>query len=526
MEKPTRLIALAHVAANARKVPNIGEFVDPSLLPTGKVRVAAFDGENADPINGRDMGEGVRAFTPWGELAYALGKKAGYETLRKSDEQRRAPGAENVRALFNGEPAIILLDELSIYLRKVKGREDAAQLTPFLTVLFKAVESSPGAALVFTLAIGKSNRATDAYGEENEYVAHKLAEAESVAARKATLLDPTSERETVQVLRRRLFSRIDQVGAAEVADAYRDLWSRNAGDLPAQKINEDRAADLLAGYPFHPALMDVLTDKLATLANFQRVRGMLRLVTQTVGHLWQERPRDTYAVHLHHLDPAFGPTKNEIVTRLELSAFDPAIRNDVASTEKTSLAEQLDAKHFAGMPPLGSFVARSILWHSFAFNDALQGTSPEELRFAVLSPGVDIGFVNDARQRFVAASAYLDDRPAAPLRFLAEANLTLMVRRQEDQVDREESRDELRDRLRAIFTGPTFELIPFAAGPEEVGDDIGDGRPRLCLIGYDAEAVRGDRLQIPSLVERIFRTQWHPGKLPPAPEQSGLSCCR
>jgi hypothetical protein len=503
--KTHALIALAHVAANARKVPNIGEFVDPSLLPKGKVRVAAFDGENADPINGRDMGDGVRAFTPWGELAYALGKKAGYETLRKSDEQRRAPGAENVRALFNGEPAIILLDELSIYLRKVKGREDAAQLTPFLTVLFKAVESSPGAALVFTLAIGKGNRATDAYGEENEFVAHRLAEAESVAARKATLLDPTSERETVHVLRRRLFSRIDQVGAAEVAEAYRDLWSRNAGDLPAQKINEDRTADLLAGYPFHPALMEVLTDKLATLANFQRVRGMLRLVTQTVGHLWQERPRDTYAVHLHHLDPGFGPTKNEIVTRLELSAFDPAIRNDVASTEKTSLAEQLDAKHFVGMPPLGSFVARTILWHSFAFNDALQGTSAEELRFAVLSPGVDVGFINDARQRFVAASAYLDDRPAAPLRFLAEANLTLMVRRQEDQVDREEARNELRDRIRGIFTGPTFELIPFAAGPEDVGDDIGDARPRLALVGYDAEAVRGDRLQIPALVERIFR---------------------
>jgi predicted AAA+ superfamily ATPase len=254
--KTHALIALAHVAANARKVPNISEFVDPSLLPAGRIRVAAFDGENADPINGRDMGEGVRAFTPWGELAYALGKKAGYETLRKSDEQRRAPGAENVRALFNGEPVIILLDELSIYLRKVKGREDAAQLTPFLTVLFKAVESSPGAALVFTLAIGKGNRATDAYGEENEYVAHKLAEAESVAARKATLLDPTSERETVQVLRRRLFSRIDQADAADVAEAYRDLWSRNAGDLPAQKINEDRAADLLAGYPFHPALSE------------------------------------------------------------------------------------------------------------------------------------------------------------------------------------------------------------------------------------------------------------------------------
>jgi hypothetical protein len=47
-----------------------------------------------------------------------------------------------------------LLDELSIYLRKVMGRPEAQQLTPFLTSLFKAIESSPKAVLVFTLAVG------------------------------------------------------------------------------------------------------------------------------------------------------------------------------------------------------------------------------------------------------------------------------------------------------------------------------------------------------------------------------------
>lgn len=158
-------------------------------------------------------------------MAYARAGKKGYESIRKSDEERRAPGAENLRDLFGGEPTIILLDELSIYLRKTRGRDDAAQLTPFLTVLFKAVERAPGAALVFTLAIGKAGIATDAYSDENEFLAGKLAEAESVAARKATLLDPTSERETVQVLRRRLFQSIDQVGAAEVVEAYRALWN-------------------------------------------------------------------------------------------------------------------------------------------------------------------------------------------------------------------------------------------------------------------------------------------------------------
>ncbi|MEQ1731000.1 MAG: DUF499 domain-containing protein, partial [Vicinamibacterales bacterium] len=487
-------------------MPNIAEFVDPAILPSGNVRVAAFDGENADPVNGRAMGDGVRAFTPWGELAYALAGKKGYESVLKSDEERRAPGAETVRDLFGGQPTIILLDELSIYLRKVYGRDDASQLTPFLTVLFKAVESSPGAALVFTLALGRAGQAADAYSAENQFLAERIAEADSVAARKATLLDPTSERETVQVLRRRLFSAIDDAGAAEVAEAYRALWAKHAAELPSQKLHEDRAADLLTGYPFHPALMDVLTDKLSTLANFQRVRGMLRLVTQAIGHLWQQRPDGTYALHLHHLDPGFGPIRNEIVTKLELAAFDPAIRNDVSSGQGSALAEQMDARHFVGLAPLTSQVARTILWHSFAFNDALKGASQEEMRFSVVAPGVDVSFINDARQRFVGSSAYLDDRPAAPLRFLAEANLTLMIRRQEDQVDTAESRSELQDRIRRVFQGQTFELVPFAAGPEDVGDDVGDGRPRLVLIGYDAEAVRGDRLQIPALVEKIFRT--------------------
>lgn len=503
--KTHALIALSHVARAPRAIPNIAEFIDTSLLPAEPVRVAAFDGENADPVNGRAMGDGVRAYTPWGELAYALGGAAGYEQVRRSDEQRRAPGAETIRDLFAGEPAVILLDELSIYLRKVRGRDEEDQLTPFLTALFKAVESAPGVVLVFTLALGKSGAATDAYSEENQFLGHKLNEAMSVAGRKATLLDPTSERETVQVLRRRLFAQVDEPAAREVVDAYEALWRKSASDLPTPP-GGSQAPEFLAGYPFHPALMDVLTDKLSTLANFQRVRGMLRLVTQTVAHLWQERPAETYAIHLHHVDPGHPATRNEIVTRLEQSAFDPAIRNDVTSGAGTSTAEQIDAQQFAGMAPLASCVARTILWHSFAFNDTLKGTSPEELRFAVAAPGIDVGFINEARQKFQERSAYLDDRPAVPLRFLAEANLTRIITQQEDQVDREEARSELYDRIRTVFTGQTFELVPFATGPEDVGDDEGSGKPRLVLIGYDAESVRSDRLQVPALVERIFRT--------------------
>jgi hypothetical protein len=511
--KTHALIALVHTAQGMPGVDNVGEFLDPDLLPRTKVRVAAWDGENADPLNGRKLGQGLRAYTPWGEIAYALAGVEGYESVRKSDEERVAPGADTIRDLFGGKPSLILIDEISVYLRKVKGRRDAEQVAPFLTTLFKAVESAPGAALVFTLALGKLGRASDAYTEENEYVDRMLSEAEKVAARKATVLEPTAENETVKVLRRRLFSRIDDQRAAEVVADYRQLWNEQKDAISQPRIDEDRARQLREGYPFHPALMSVLTDKLSTLSTFQRVRGMLRLLTQAVARLWRAQPPRTSAIHLHHLDPGFDSTRKEIITRLEMSRFEPAVRNDVAGTQaQKSLAEQLDAKEYAGLDPFGSFVARTILWHTFAFNEQLQGVIPDELRYSVVAPGLDLNFIDDARQKFMAGSAYLDDRPGVPLRFLTEANLTQVIRRQEALVDPGDARSGLDDRIKQIFKTKELELIPFPGGPYEVPDDLGNGKPYLALLNHDAASVQGDKLQIPDLVAKIFQTQGTQGK--------------
>ena len=138
------LIALVHAVRSGRTISNISEFVDPALLPTGNVRIAAYDGENADPSNGRKMECGVLAYTPWGELAAQLAGSAGYERIRRSDESRTAPGSETLQELFGGEPTLILLDELSVYLRKVQSMPAARdQLTAFLTALVQGGREYP-----------------------------------------------------------------------------------------------------------------------------------------------------------------------------------------------------------------------------------------------------------------------------------------------------------------------------------------------------------------------------------------------
>ena len=501
------LIALCHVARDIQNVPDVSEFVDPTLLPRSNVRIAAFDGENADPANGRRMEGGHLAYTPWGEIASALAGKNGYERVRKSDEDCIAPGAETLRELFGGEPTLILLDELSVYLRKVRNLENARdQLTAFLTSLFKAVESTPNAVLVYTLAIGKDRLATDAYSDENQFIADQMAEVESVSARKATLLNPTEEDETVKVLQCRLFESIDEAAIPAVADAYQSLWSANKESLVADAVRPEISETFRASYPLHPEVLETLTGKTATLSNFQRVRGMLRLLARTISHLWQEKPADATAIHLHHIDPGHEAIRREIVTRLGQSAYVPAISNDVSTgaAEKKALAQEIDAEYHGGLPPYAAYVARTIFMHTLAFNDPLKGVSKEQLCYSILSPTTDISFIDEACKRFTTESAYLDDRPGAPMRFLAEANLRQIIRREEGHVDAGEARAQLNDRIRQVFGGLTLEAVPFPGGPFDVPDEVADGRPKLVVMGYEAVTIGSSVESVPELIERIY----------------------
>jgi hypothetical protein len=500
------LIALVHAARGMQNVANPAEFLDPGLIPTAEVKVAAFDGENADPANGRRMSNDVLAFTPWGELAYALAGNAGYQRVRNSDEEGIAPGAETLAELFADRPALILLDELSIYLRKVRHRPGARdQLTAFLTSLFKAIESSPRATLVYTLAVGKDGKAGDAYSDENQFIADRMAEAESVSARKATLLNPTEDDETVQVLRRRLFERIDDAGAATVIDDYQKLWRDHRDSLSHEAARQSTSGEFARSFPLHPDVLKTFTDKTATLANFQRVRGMLRILGRTVARLWETRPADATAIHLHHIDLGYEPIRQEIITRLGLSLYGPAIRADIAGEQgRKSLAQELDHENYRGMPPYTTYVARTIFLHTLAFNEQLKGLTPDHLRYAMIAPFIDISFTDAARQRFMENSAYLDDRPGAPLRFLADANLTQVIRGMERNIDPGELRAQLNDRIKAIFGGASLESVPFPGGPWDVPDEIGNGRPLLVVLSYEGCTVGMSVDAVPDLIARIY----------------------
>lgn len=499
------LIGLVHAARDGTSVPNLAEFATGIGAPTG-VRVAAFDGEASDPSNGRSMGDGIRAFTPWGEIAHQIGGAEGYELVRRSDEMRRAPGADTIAELFGDAPVLVVLDELGEYLRKCPDAFGRDQLAAFLKALFSAVDGRERAAVVFTLAVRPDGRATDAFARENEEISRIVGELESVSGRKATILNPTSDDETAAVLRRRLFERVDV--SQETVDVYCALWTEHRDRIDVYHQGGEARAALADSYPFHPDLLDTLTGKTATLADFQRVRGMLRILAKTIASVWSKRPQDAALIHTHHVDLGDEGIRREFTTRLNQTQYDSAILNDIdGKAGRPALAVSIDAERFAGLLPYASYVARTVFVHTMAYNNELRGLTSAHLRYSILSPWADLSFIAAAEAGFIQGSAYLDDRPGAPLRFNAEANLTQIIAREERGVEADALRVELDTRIKDIFinNSGSFETVPFPAGAFDLPDDVGDGKPRLAVIHHQALDIGGNVDEVPELIATMYR---------------------
>ncbi len=276
-------LASVYHAARTRKALDVIPEAQGLARPTG-VRTAVFDGQFFDPVKGKPIpGQKFRAQTMWGWIAWSLGGMEGYELMRKQDEARVAPGADEIMALLGDAPNLILLDEVLQYLISAGGvkvhqttlRDETMN---FLHRLPGAVGNTKNTALVFSLQSSKR--------ESLEYV-NLLQTVDHLAARKDQLREPVEGNEVLSVIQRRLLARIPSAEeAAPAAMAYQDIVTQMKRAYAKGKGEERQAeeeglalgARVRSAYPFHPALIDVMREQWAAIPDFQRTRGALRFL--------------------------------------------------------------------------------------------------------------------------------------------------------------------------------------------------------------------------------------------------------
>ncbi len=501
-------IALWHICKQGRSIAGLERFVDLDALPSCTVAVAAIDGRDLDPENGIYHADtGITTYTLWGEIAYQIGGVAGYQLLQGSDKNGIAPGTSVLERLVEGKPSVIVLDEIACYLRKAKAKQvgnnsnASEQLVAFLFALMDLAAAGDNLVFVYSLA-----STADTFAEET----NDLQELLRASARQERVLSPSTDVEIYNIVKQRLFTSVDETAAKFAASAYLNSYRTTRTDLPDACKDASYVTAIEQSYPFHPELFNLLTKKIASIPNFQKTRGALRLFAQVVRYLWQHQDEFTDPtwiplIHPHHIPIGISDEiTNDLTTRLERSAMRQSIGADIYNPSgREAYAQIQDAEYLAaGKPPYSTWVGRTIFLHSLT-----QGTSAgihrSELNLSLFTPNLELGYVDTVLGKLQSVAWYLDSDPITTIsRFREEPSINKIITQEREQIGRTTAKDDLRDRRDNIFAKGAFKLVSAPESPADV-DDTPDNVV-LCLIDFDEATVTESNSPPPTLVERMF----------------------
>lgn len=341
---------------------NFGKF-------TESTKVVALSGEEYGELGVER--KDVQVKTLWGDLFWQLGK---YETFKRLDEQQKIPSLKDIEDAIGDSPTLILLDELPTYLKLARVSETTLEVDQFFidkVVLFlqrlvAAVSAKSRSCLVVAIAEDVYQaEALQAKRAIQDAETKGMEEAKAHLGRQENILVPATEADMSEILKKRLFEKIDKRAASKAREAYLRLYSNSQVD---DSLKGEEYADLIEkSYPFHPELLRVLYERVATIDEFNRTRGALRLLGRTVRRIWREKENDAFLIHPFHIDLADPEIVNELTERIREPKLRNAVESDVWNTLGNAKAQELDEQSISHWgAPLVRRASNTIYLYSLA----------------------------------------------------------------------------------------------------------------------------------------------------------------
>ncbi|MBD5801779.1 hypothetical protein AZOA_12030 [Azoarcus sp. Aa7] len=490
--KTHTMMAVYHLAkggTSASDLQGVSQILDGAgVTELPRARLVVLDGVRLLDLASKPYDyAGTTVRTLWGELAWQLGGAAAYEQVRHADDSGTAPGKQVLAELLSHyAPCVILVDEL---VRYVAQFEDGKALSggsfdsnlSFIQALTEALKAVPNAMLLASLP-----------ESEKEAVSQRGVKAlrtlEHYFARVQAIWKPVATEEAFEIVRRRLFARIDDTKAAEsVCRAFADFYVANGQELPHETQEGRYLERLVHAYPIHPEVFDRLYEDWSSLDNFQRTRGVLKLMAKAIHRLWQDGNNDPLimpgSLPLYDAD-----TRNEVIYYLP-QGWDPVLERDVdGDRAETTSIESVDTR--LGSVQACRRTARTVFLGSApsTANQMVRGIEQERVLLGVALPGQQIGLFKDALRRLSDRLHYLN---SGNNRFWFDTRPNLR-REMEDRKrrfkDREDVLPAIHERIQRSFASSLFGGIHVFAPSGDIPDDW---QLRLVVLPPDAGFSRG-----------------------------------
>lgn len=511
--KTHSLLALYHLAKgpDGRSWRDVSALLDEAeLTEVPKAGIAVLVGTDLDATKQRKdaAGRGVEVATLWGELAAQLGGHEAYKRVADADRLGRSPGAETVVSLLDDfGPALILIDELVAYVRNLHGATELpggtfdSNLT-FVQVLTEAARRSRASVLL--AAIPESSMEIGGEGGRMalEAIAHTFGRLEVV-------WQPVREEESFEIVRRRLFASVGDARARDaVCVAFSRMYGQGEADFPAETREGTYLERLKATYPIHPEIFDRLYQDWSTIEEFQRTRGVLRLLASVIYELYRADDRSPLIMP-GSIPLAAARVRNEL-TRYVGDAWNGLIDSDVDGDRSTPARLDSEIPRF-GAVSAARRITRTIFLGTAPHSKGKRARGIEDvrIRLGVVEPGASVATFNDALARLEARLTYLysgngrywfDNRP----------NLIRTVEDRAGRLDSAEVEAKLREHLAVLARERgEFSAVHVGLSSADIPDD---DAARLVIVGPgEPHAARKTVSPAMSAVGEILE---HRGKAP------------
>ena len=271
------------------------------------------------------VGTGMEAEqTLWGELEAQLTGEI------QQFQGHQAPGSAKISELLTSvrKPIVILMDEVLNYLTGAEavgvGRSTLAkQALRFVHNLTESVSECNSVSASNNVAL----IATRQSGVHEDYGATALSnEFKQLLDRMARVGTPVDDSEIAHIIRSRLFAEVNESEAKRIAREFVNYADRESILPPGAQKSEYRER-FVASYPFQPEVIDVLYHRWGSFPNFQRTRGVLRLLSRVVH---RSRGKNLPYITLADFDLRDADIRGELL-RHAGNVFSSIIANDITA---------------------------------------------------------------------------------------------------------------------------------------------------------------------------------------------------
>lgn len=503
--KTHSMLALYHLfgRTHALALPGVDDLLaEAGVQEVPKVKRVVLVGNKISPGNPAVKGDGTVVKTLWGELAYQLGGKKAYETIKNDDKNATNPG-DALRKLFNDYgPCLVLIDEWVAYARQLHDEPTLPAGTfdtqfSFAQALTESARLAKNALLVVSLPASDTATASPTVADDVEVGGLRGRQAldrlRNVIGRVESSWRPASAEEGFEIVRRRLFNPITDNALFKVRDniahAYAELYRTQAQEFPLETREGDYEKRIKAAYPIHPEVFDRLYGDWSTLVKFQRTRGVLRLMASVIHALWQGGDRNPL------IQPANIPIDDTRVqfelTRYLSDNWPPIIERDIDGPNSTPA--RIDDEN----PNLGRFqatrrVARTIYLGSAPTTDrANAGLEDRRIKLGCAVPGESPAVFGDALRRLASSATYLFS-DASRYWYSTTPTVAKLADDKAEQLRREPDRvyREIEKRLHADIDGHRGDFVRVHVLPGTSGDVPDDYDARLVVLSPDHSHTR------------------------------------